>query len=143
MLKLLIPIAGVLAAVASHAQEAVNFDPPTVAPSFQAVETKEVIVLDGKLIEHAWSTAPVVKDFFRTEPRQGGSYRYKTYVQVLYDNRNLYFGVFCQDSVGSKRIRVQDYGRDFNYSAPSSMHGFLLNIWSFEVSSLETSFLIY
>jgi hypothetical protein len=98
-----------------YGQEIANFDPPEVAPSFQAVETSEVISIDGKLTEIAWATAPAVKDFFRTEPRQGGSYRYQTSVQVLYDKRHIYFGVFCKDSVGRKGMRVQDYQRDFSY----------------------------
>lgn len=49
------------------------------------------------------------------EPRQGGKYLYETEVRVLFDKRNLYFGVFCKDSVGRKGIRVQDYRRDFIY----------------------------
>jgi hypothetical protein len=72
MRKLLIPIVGTFVAFTGHAQETVNFDPPTVAPSFQAIETKEVISLDGKLIEDAWSTAPIVKDFFgQNQDREG------------------------------------------------------------------------
>jgi hypothetical protein len=82
--------------VASYAQDAGNFDPPEVAPSFNAVETAEVISVDGRLIEPAWASAPMVDNFFRTEPRQGGYYRYKTFVRMLYDKRNLYFGVFCK-----------------------------------------------
>jgi Carbohydrate family 9 binding domain-like len=97
----------------AYAQE--NFDPPVVAPSFRAVETDEQIVLDGKFLENAWQTAPVVKDFFRIEPRQGGKYLHETFVQVLFDKKNLYFGILAKDSAGRKGIRVQDYRRDFIY----------------------------
>jgi hypothetical protein len=92
-----------------------NFDPPSVAPSFQAWPTTETITLDGKLTESSWQLADVVKDFFRMEPRQGGKYLYETEVRVLFDKKNLYFGVFCKDSLGRKGIRMQDYRRDFNY----------------------------
>ncbi|HCZ34919.1 MAG TPA: hypothetical protein DHV26_03230 [Cytophagales bacterium] len=92
-----------------------NFDPPAIAPSFRATPTFESITLDGKLSESSWQLAEVVKDFFRMEPRQGGKYLYETEVRVLFDKRNLYFGVFCKDSVGRKGIRVQDYRRDFIY----------------------------
>jgi hypothetical protein len=115
MRNLLIIIGCIVLAEQGYAQDMLNFDPPAVAPYFHAVGTTEIIFVDGRLTEDAWSNAPVVKDFFRTEPRQGGSYRYKTFVQVLYDKRNLYFGVFCKDSVGRKGIRVQDYSRDFNH----------------------------
>ena len=33
----------------------------------------------------------------------------------MFDKKNLYFGVFCEDSLGRKGIRVQDYRRDFIY----------------------------
>lgn len=49
------------------------------------------------------------------EPRQGGSYLYRTYVKVLFDEKNLYFGVFCEDSTGRKGTRVQDLRRDFSW----------------------------
>jgi hypothetical protein len=34
-------------------------------------------------------------------------------VKVLYDERNLYFGVFARNSLGKRGIRVQDFRRDF------------------------------
>lgn len=73
------------------------------------------MIVDGKLTEDVWLTVAPVKDFFRTEPRQGVKYVYETAVRVVYDKRSIYFGVFCDDSVGRKGIRVQDFGRDFNY----------------------------
>lgn len=97
------------------AQSPESFEPPSVPPGFQAAETTEDIILDGRLTENAWSLAPIVKDFFRMEPRQGGDILHETYVRVLYDTRNLYFGVYCKDSVGRKGMRVQDYRRDFLY----------------------------
>lgn len=44
-------------------------------------------------LEDVWRQAPVVSDFFRMEPRQGGKVTYKTEVQVVFDKRNLYVGV--------------------------------------------------
>ena len=90
-----------------------NFPPPTLAPVISAVEATEPITVDGRLNEASWQQAPVIKDFFRIEPRQGGHYRYETFVRVIYDKKNLYFGVFCKDSLGRKGVRVQDLRRDF------------------------------
>jgi hypothetical protein len=99
-----------------HAQNPTeNFPPPTLPPRLVATETTEKIVADGRLMEAVWQTAPVVQDFFRMEPRQGGAVRYPTRVQVVFDKKNLYFGVFCRDSMGRKGVRVQDYRRDFEY----------------------------
>ncbi len=99
-----------------HAQnDTLNFPPPAIPLSVYAVETSSAISVDGKLSEPDWQTAPVIADFFRMEPRQGGTYRYPTFVQILFDKKNIYFGVFCKDSAGKKGIRVQDLRRDFAY----------------------------
>jgi hypothetical protein len=100
---------------AQKGRDTLNFFPPAIPPSVFAVETTENISLDGKLLEAVWQRAPIIDDFFRMEPRQGGSVQYKTRVQVAFDKKNLYFGVFCWDSLGKKGVRVQDYRRDFTY----------------------------
>ncbi len=80
-----------------------------------AIETTENMKTDGHLDEAVWRTAPAVTDFFRMEPRQGGEVVYTSRVQVVFDKKNLYFGVFCKDSLGKKGVRLQDYRRDFIY----------------------------
>jgi len=98
-----------------YGQEAENFPPAQVPPVVQAVRASGKIAVDGKLQEPDWNAAPAVSDFFRMEPRQGGQYAYPTHVRVLYDEQNLYFGVFARDSMGRKGIRVQDLRRDFSW----------------------------
>lgn len=100
---------------ASAQDTAQNFDPQAQPVQVRAVETFEPIAVDGRLDEAAWNQAPVIEDFFRMEPRQGGDYRFPTKVRILFDRKNLYFGVFCQDSLGRKGVRVQDLRRDFQY----------------------------
>lgn len=90
-----------------------NFSPSEVPLEIFAKETQEKIYVDGTLDEASWQLAPVVRDFFRMEPRQGGKYNYETFVRVLFDKQHIYFGVFCKDSIGRKGIRVQDLRRDF------------------------------
>lgn len=92
-----------------------NFPPPLLAPVIYAIETNEPIITDGELNEAIWLKAVATKEFFRIEPRQGGKYLYQTEVKVVYDKKNLYFGVFCKDSIGKKGIRVQDLRRDFSF----------------------------
>lgn len=100
----------------TNAQDtAQNFDPPAQPVRVRAVETFDPIRVDGKLDEAAWGQAIPIQDFFRMEPRQGGEYRFPTTVRVLFDRKNLYFGVFCKDSLGRKGVRVQDLRRDFQY----------------------------
>jgi hypothetical protein len=98
-----------------QAQENLNFPPPLQTPILKAIPATERIVIDGKLNEKDWGRAMPIDDFFRMEPRQGGKYLYKTEVKVVYDDKQIYFGVFCKDSLGEKGIRVQDLRRDFIY----------------------------
>lgn len=96
-----------------YSQESVNFPPPKTPIELKAVRAKESIKIDGILNEADWQNAPLTDDFFRIEPNQGGKYRYSTEVRFLYDDKNIYVGIFCKDSLGLKGIRVQDLRRDF------------------------------
>lgn len=97
------------------AQSATNFPPPENPPEIRAMRATEKINLDGRLDEADWQRAQTTSDFFRTEPRQGGAYKYKTYVKILFDEKNLYVGFFAEDSLGRKGIRAQDLRRDFRW----------------------------
>lgn len=101
----------------AHAQEAANFPPPAIPPVVYAIEAEEPITIDGRLQEAIWGKAPVISDFFRIEPRQGGEYGFPTYVQVAFDKKNVYFGVFCKDTAGKGKRRIQDYRRDFLFNS--------------------------
>ena len=98
-----------------HGQTTGNFPPPDDPPTITAHRANGKIVLDGNLSEADWQTTRGTSDFFRVEPRQGGRLRYTTSVKVLYDERNLYVGIFARDSLGKKGIRVQDMRRDFSW----------------------------
>ncbi|MCB0628855.1 MAG: DUF5916 domain-containing protein [Saprospiraceae bacterium] len=93
-----------------------NFPPPDVPPLVRAVTTEEPVRIDGTLDDEIWRKAPVVKDFFRIEPRQGGTYQFATFVQLAFDRKYLYLGVYCRDTLGKKGVRVQDLRRDFYFS---------------------------
>jgi len=110
-IRTLVPLIFLVSAV--KAQDTVNFSPPAITPKIYAIEAKDNIVVDGRLDEESWRLAQAVSDFSMIQPRQRGAYHYKTFVKIVYDKKNLYFGVFCKDSTGKKGIRVQDYRRDF------------------------------
>ncbi len=99
----------------SVGQSAENFPPPAVPPTVKATKAKGKITVDGKLDEPDWQEKATINHFFRTEPRQGGEYKYPTSVKILYDDKYLFFGVFAQDSLGKKGVRVQDFRRDFTW----------------------------
>ncbi|MDF0717467.1 DUF5916 domain-containing protein [Muricauda sp. 334s03] len=95
-------------------EEKSNFPPPENPIAISATKVKGKISIDGRLSEPDWEKAEIVSDFFRVEPVQGGNIKNSTSVRILYDDRNLYFGVFCMDSLGKKGIRMQDLRRDFD-----------------------------
>lgn len=114
-LRLLITYVSILTFYPSIAAQDLtgNFHPPQQAPEIRAFKAEGDIRVDGKLTERDWQKAEPIKDFFRTEPRQGGDYSFPTEIRILYDKKNIYIGAFCYDSLGKKGIRVQDLRRDF------------------------------
>ena len=98
-----------------QAQDSNNFPPPENQQEIQVVKVDGRITVDGRLEEQDWLQGNTVNDFFRQEPRQGGEIRYETQVKFLFDDKNLYIGAWCKDSVGIKGIRVQDLRRDFSW----------------------------
>ena len=103
-----------------------NFPPPEETQKIRIIKTTSPIKVDGNLNESDWNTAPIISNFFRREPRQGGTVKYKTKVRFLYDNKNLYIGAFCADSIGHKGVRVQDLRRDFSWG-PNDIFGIALD----------------
>jgi len=143
----------------THAQQdSENFPPPSVPLEINAMRATTNIKINGILDEVDWQSASPIKDFFRVEPVQGGSIKNKTFVRVLYDNKNLYFGVFAADSLGKKGIRIQDLRRDFDttendifgiqidaqntkqyaVSFQTTPHGNQLDLQSFNDSNIDT-----
>lgn len=92
-----------------------TFPPSTTPIKVISKKTKGKIKIDGILNEEDWKNIKPITNFYRMEPKQGGKYVYVTEVKVLFDDRYLYVGAFCKDSLGKKGIRVQDLRRDFNF----------------------------
>ncbi len=100
--------------IRAQEKETDNFPPPETPITISAAKTTSIITIDGRLDETDWNLAAPITDFFRVEPVQGGSIKNRTEVRILYDDKNLYFGVFAMDSLGKKGVRMQDLSRDFN-----------------------------
>ncbi|HHP7242648.1 MAG TPA: DUF5916 domain-containing protein [Cyclobacteriaceae bacterium] len=106
--------AGLIADAKGQDKETDNFPPLENPIAVKAIRAMQKINVDGKLNEPDWGNAIPITDFFRVEPVQGGEIKNSTLVKILYDDQNLYFGVFASDSLGKKGIRIQDLRRDFN-----------------------------
>jgi hypothetical protein len=86
---------------------------PGVDQRIQAVRADGPIQVDGKLDEEAWAKAVVFDGFVERFPTPGKEPSERTELRVLYDDRNVYFGVVCRDSQ-PERISRQLGRRDSN-----------------------------
>ena len=84
-----------------------------------AVRTRGPITIDGLLEDEDWSRAPVATGFIQSEPREGAPASDNTEVRILYDDDNLYIGVFAEDAEPS-RIITNELKRDFDRTASDS-----------------------
>lgn len=71
------------------------------------------ITVDGQLDESDWALAEPVSDFVQSEPDEGASPSERTEVRVLFDDNNLYFGIYCYDSQPDQLV-ISALKRDFN-----------------------------
>ncbi len=78
-----------------------------------AVYIEGQIVVDGNLDEPEWNLAQVATHFIQQEPQMGEPSTERTEVRLLYDDENLYVGVYCFDSAGEAGIVVNDVRRDY------------------------------
>lgn len=85
---------------------------PKRAIAFRAASS---IQIDGLLDEPAWQSLPTIGELLQREPREGARATENTEVRLLYDNANLYIGVFCHDS-GPDGIIATQMSRDADLS---------------------------
>jgi hypothetical protein len=76
-----------------------------------ARKTSAPITLDGHLDEAAWREAVPASGFIQREPLEGKPATEPTEVRVLYDDKNVYFGIICRDDEPG-RIVANEMRRD-------------------------------
>jgi len=69
----------------------------TDAPEVRAVRISSPIVIDGRLDEEVWMTAPAITDFRQTTPNEGEPVSERTEVRFLYDDGYIYVGAWLWD----------------------------------------------
>ncbi|MBP6759639.1 MAG: carbohydrate binding family 9 domain-containing protein, partial [Flavobacterium sp.] len=82
----------------------INFSSYGQKKILQAKSTVENIIIDGKITEEAWQSAPVATDFVMYEPDNGKpiSDNKKTEVKILYDNTAIYVLAILNDDEPNK-----------------------------------------
>jgi hypothetical protein len=97
---------------------------PTNRPTFQtsqanviqAVRINQPIHIDGDLSKAIWQSAIPITNFTQREPAEGTQPTEETKVAILFDQHNIYFGIWCYDSQPDK-ISAKKMNRDFNWGS--------------------------
>jgi hypothetical protein len=87
----------------------------TGARRIQVVRVTHEIKIDGLLDEPAWSLAQPATDFLQQQPTEGVPASERTEVRVLYDDKNIYFGIRAFDS-DAAHINARELVRDADFS---------------------------
>src|SRR5437588_7063998 len=81
----------------------------------QAVRVADAIKIDGLLDEPDWSLAQPATQFLQQQPTEGAPASERTEVRVLFDDKNIYFGIRAFDS-DARHINARELIRDANFS---------------------------
>ncbi|MBI4479596.1 MAG: carbohydrate binding family 9 domain-containing protein [Acidobacteria bacterium] len=86
---------------------------PEQRKTVAAMRISSAIRMDGVLDEAVWQEAEPASQFVQAEPYEGEAATELTEVKLLYDNENLYIGVYCRDSAPDG-ILVNSLKEDFS-----------------------------
>lgn len=133
----------------AHAAEvpAVGPFPPrdftTYSPEARAtrIANEEAPTIDGDLSDPAWAKAQVIDEFYQVDPNLGQPGSQPTIARVLYDDENLYVGIYAYDSEPD-RIVATVQARDANVDVDDGVRIFIdpeltrRNSYYFEMNAL-------
>ena len=85
-------------------------------PEIEAILTESQIIFDGMVNEQAWEKASTISNFTQRELNYGEPISERTEVAVVFDNNNLYIGVWCYQNDASK-IVAKYMKPDFDYES--------------------------
>ena len=82
--------------------------------TIEATKTNLKIELDGKLNEAVWQNSKKARDFYQCYPNDTSYACSRTEVMLTYDDKNLYVGAICYDTLRGDFI-VTSLKRDWSY----------------------------
>lgn len=88
--------------------------------TLEAKYCNESIKLDGKLNESCWLNATFIENFTQREQNEGAPATEKTWIAVVYNDNEIYFGIWCFDSEPDK-ISAQKMARDFIWGSDDNV----------------------
>jgi hypothetical protein len=121
--RLIVALSIPLLAVASRGQQLLPKDAlqqstpaqSTESKRIQAIRVSDTIKIDGVLDEADWSLAQPATDFRQERPIEGAPASERTEVRVLFDDKNIYFGIRAFDS-DATHINARELVRDASFS---------------------------
>ena len=84
------------------------------------IDASQAPIIDGALSEEIWASAGVAKDFRQESPNVGDLPTERAVVRLLYDQNNLYFGIYAYDS-NAADIPVRAISRDGDMAASDNL----------------------
>lgn len=101
-------------------------------PCIQAVRIahEDAPVIDGDLSDPIWRRATPIEEFYQVEPMEGGAPSQPTRAYILYDDRNLYVGIYNYDDQPDQ-IRRSQMKRDPQLSDDDAVRIYLDTFGSF------------
>jgi len=87
-------------------------------------QTESEINVDGFLNEGVWKNAEIADNFRRVLPIDTGFAVAQTHVMLSYDNKNIYIGIICYDSLPGRRP-AESLRRDFNFGKNDNFIAFI------------------
>jgi len=77
------------------------------------IDASEAPTINGDLSDAVWQRSQIIDEFYQFEPDPGVPSTERTEVRILYDENNLYFGVYSYDSEPDQ-ITLRTMARDGN-----------------------------
>ena len=103
------------------------------------IDVDEAPTIDGDLSDLSWTSAAVLDDFRQVQPDTGAPATERTVLRIMYDENNLYFGIYAYDSEPDLII-LRSMARDAEIYTGDNV-GFFLdpgptrrNAYSFQIS---------
>jgi hypothetical protein len=115
----------------------------TYSPEARAtrIPNDEAPTIDGDLSDAAWAKAQVIDEFYQVDPNLGQPGSQPTIARVMYDDENLYVGIYAYDSEPD-RIVATVQARDGNVDVDDGVRIFIdpeltrRNSYYFEMNAL-------
>ncbi len=126
LLLLLCPLAAFSQDLSSNVAP-INYETAHLSRVVKAVRITEKITLDGLFEEPAWALAIPAKDFTQQAPHPGEPSQERTELRFLYDDENLYVGLWCYDS-DAAHITLNDIREDFNFNESDGVSLYLSSL---------------